>query len=244
MATTGATLIRFRGSPSYVQALTPLVFQDVVATGIPRLDLKLPQSDTKSDAKAEPLNLQAEGAGQSATWLRFSMPEATPPGTYEGTVLIGAERYPSVVEVDARSLIVISPAHLLLQGAPGDELTANLSVINSGNIPCEIPKAQKIGLLDMVGAERAVGIALRGGVQRGEERVAMFAEELAKSHGGRIALNVEEGAGTLAPGEFRHLSVTLRLPDNLKPGRTFGGTWMLLNLSYYVEVQVTEGISA
>jgi hypothetical protein len=240
MAANGATLIRFRGSPNYLQALAPLVFQDVVATGLPRLDLHQPQSETK----AEPLNLQAEGAGQFATWLRFSMPEATPPGTYEGTVLIGADQYPSVIDVEARSLIIISPAHLLLQGAPGDELNANLSVINSGNVAVEIPKLQKIGLLDGVGAERAVGVALRGGVQRGDERVAMFAEELAKSHGGRIALVVEEGAGVLAPGEFRHLSVALRLPEGLKSGRVYGGTWMLLNLSYYIEVQVTEGISA
>lgn len=232
----GATTIRFQGSPRNLQGLLSISFEEVVPLGLPRLELSSPPVEAGSG----PFILQIESAGQFATWLRFSLPEATPPGDYEGAVTIGSEQHAAVVEVRPRLALSVSPRRLSIQAAPGAEVAASLTFVNVGNVAFDIPKVQKIGLLDVKGTERAIGLALRDTTTEGEKRVGLFAQELARSHGGRLVLTVEEGEGTLAPGEFRHLRVTLRLPGDLKVGRIYAGEWMLLNRSYSIEVLVEE----
>lgn len=233
----GTTTINFQGSPRNLQGLVSVAFEEIVPLGLPRLELSSPPAE----ARAEPLDLQIEGAGPSATWLRFSLPESTPPGTYEGAVSIGADRWPALIEISARLALTISPRRLTFQSAPGAELGASVTVINVGNVALEIPRVHKVGLLDIKGPERAIGLALRDTPTEVFERVGMFAEEMARSHGGRLVLTVEEGDGWLAPGGFRHLRLALRLPDDLKVGRTYAGEWMLLNRSYSIEILTSDG---
>lgn len=232
----GTETIHFQGSPRNLQGLVAVAFEEIVPLGLPRLELSSPPAE----AGAGPLVLQVESAGQFTTWLRFTLPEATPPGAYEATVSIGADRHPALVEVTSRLALSISPRRLTLSAAPGAELDARLTVVNVGNVALEIPKLQKVGLLDVKGPERAIGLALRDTTDDGERRIALFAQEMARSHGGRLVLMIEEGAGPLAPGEFRHLAIRLRLPDDLKIGRVYAGEWMLLNRSYFIEVTTED----
>lgn len=236
-----ATYIHFQGSPRNLQGLVSMAFQEVVSAGLPRLELKAPPPEVGT----EPPNLQIESAGHLATWLRFALSDATPPGSYEGTVSIGDEQYASVIEVNPRLSLIISPRRLTLQGTAGAELAAKLTVVNAGNVAFEIPKLHKIGLLDVKGAERAIGVALRDTETSGERRIGLFAEELSRSHAGRLTLTVEWGEGLLlSPGECRRLSIALRLPDGLKGGRIYAGEWMLLNRSYSIEVQAMGDVPA
>ena len=238
MASAGDTAaIRFQGSPRNLQGLASVAFEEIAPLGLPRLELNAPPAE----AGGEPFTLQIEGAGQFATWLRFSLPDPTPPGTYDGTVLIGKDRHPALVEVGDRVALTVSPRRLTLRGAPGAELTTSITFVNVGNVAVEVPRVSKVGLLDIKGPERAMGLALSDAADEGEKRMELFAQELARSHGGRLVLTVERGEGSLAPGEFRHLDVTLRLPAELKAGRTYVGEWMLLNRSYSVEVLVDGG---
>jgi hypothetical protein len=225
--------IHFRGAPTDIEGLVPIAFQDVVSVGLPLLYMSMPQSKNQG----EPFSAQVESAGQSATLLRFSLPE-TPPGTYEAMTLIGTNRYATVIEVVARPLLVVSPSHLSLQSSPGSETDADLSIVNAGNVTCDIPKALKLGLLDQRGPERAFGMALREHAKDGYERINRFTEELANSHSGQVSVVVQEGSGPLGPGELRRLRISLRVPDRLKAGQLYSGTLMLLNLSYYIEIQV------
>jgi len=227
--------IQFRGSPSDLEGLVPIAFQDVVSSGAPLLYLNLP----KSRRYAEPLTIQAESAGQAATLLRISLPE-TPPGKYEAICQIGKERYETLIEVQAEALLVVSPTHLTLQAAAGSEVSAEITIVNSGNIAVDIPAKLKVGLLDLKGPERAFGIALQEKAKAGYERINQFVEELAASHSGQLSLVVDHGAGTLDMGQMRRLQISLRVPERLKAGRTYSGTLMLLNLAYYIEILVMD----
>jgi len=93
----------FHGSPHLVESLVPLPAHVVTAKSS-ALDLQFPSSFLPLP---QSLSLQSVQAGSSATRLRFSLPETSPPGTYEGTVQIGDDTYPIVVRVDPFPYLMI-----------------------------------------------------------------------------------------------------------------------------------------
>ena len=233
MPTKPATSIRFHGSPRMVEALTPLSLQKVLTSSI-TLDIKTPSLAQRT----RPLNLQSEPVGLSNTRLRFSLPESTPPGIYEGTMLIEGQIYPINVEVVPHSYLVILPRQLSLELPPSREAIVDLMLANSGNVPCEIAKVYAFGIFDVDGAERSIGAAFRDSAAKGQGRLDRLLDEAADNHGGLVRVNIREGAGIIDPGAQRELRAALRFSDRLKPGHTYSGTWPLFNLKYYVRISV------
>lgn len=234
MATPSVSPLRFRGAPRSVEGLSVLTAQRPLTAAL-SLNLKLPRS-----MQAAPFTVQTEPIGSTATRLRFSLPESTPPGTYEGTVQIGPESYPVTVEVEPHAYLAISPRQLILVVEPGSEVTSELTIVNSGNVPCEITKAHAFGLFDVKGADRALGAALADPQVKGEARLARLMDEAADNHGGLVRVAIRDGADVIEPGEVRTLRVALRFSEHLKPGQSYWGTWPLYNLQYYVKVDVTR----
>lgn len=232
MATTNVMPIRLRGSPRIVEGLAPFPPQEMLTASL-TFDLKVPQA-----GKQAAFTLETDPVGASATRLKFSLPESTPPGTYEGTAQIGGESYPIKVEVEPYPYLVISPRQLLLQIRPGADTTVDLTLVNSGNVPCEITKTHAFGIFDVKGVENSIGTALRDSKEKGQGRLNRLIDEVADHHGGLVRVTINEGVGVIKPGEFRNLRATLRLSDRLKPGYTYWGTWPLFNLKYYVRVYV------
>jgi hypothetical protein len=239
MATTDSNPIRFHGTPRRAEGLAPLTHEQA-RTATLSLDLKLPPA-LKQTA---PVTLQTVPVGSSATRLRLSLPESTPPGTYAGTLQVDSERYPIVVEVKPHPYLVISPRQLVLEVAPGAEAIVDLMLVNTGNVVCQITKAHLFGLFDVQGVERAIGMALGTSSEKGQGRLTSLMDEAADNHGGLVRVAVREGAGPIEPGALRNLRATLRFSDHLKPGRTYWGTWPLLNLKYYVRVSVASPLRA
>jgi hypothetical protein len=235
MATKADAPIRFRGSPRIVEALAQLTPQQIRSTPL-SVDLKLP----KSEQPAAPLTLQTESVSPSVARLRFSLPESLAPGNYEGTVQINGESQPIVVEVEPFPYLTISPRQLSLQVKPGSQATVGLTLVNSGNVSCEINKVHAFGLFDVEGAERAVGVAIGSSDEKGQGRLNRLLDEAADNHGGLVRVTVQEGLGAIEPGELRNLKATLRFSDRLKPGHTYTGTWPLYNLRYSVQVYVAS----
>jgi hypothetical protein len=228
-----ATVLHFRGSPRLVEGLAPVPPLEVAAVPV-SINLDLPRQ------KPEPLVVQTAPAGATASRLRFSLPEETPPGTYRGTLQFGGQRYPAVVEVEPHPHLLISPSQLSLQAAPGEEVEIALTIVNDGNVEYEVPRAHGFGLFDVTGVERAIGATLRDSEKNGLERINRLADEVADGHGGLVRVNIKEGAGSIAPGKLSNLRVALRLPKQLKAGQTYSGTWPLLNLRYYVRIYVSN----
>ena len=244
MKTPDSTKLIFRGPPRLIEGVAPVPFKDAVSADLPTLEVKLPPVD----AEPEHLTMQVMPAGESATRLRCSFPESTAPGSYEGTVRIGAEQqYAVAIDVEAYPSLLISPRSLSVRGAPGTEAVVNLTAVNNGNIVCELPRVHRLGLLDVKGTGRAMGVALGvaldNKVKNGMGRVDLFTEEMARSHTGRVDLIVEEGSGPLAPGELRQLRIIVRIPAGIKKGRIYAGTWMVLKAGYHVEIQVPNGVT-
>lgn len=233
MVKNAATPIRFRGTPRSLEGLATLAQYQVHGA---TLALNLSQRATQP---ALPLALQTEPIGSAATRLRFVLPESTPPGTYEGTVEIDGANYPVVVEVEPHPYLVVSPRQLVVQVEAGKETSVEVTLVNSGNVPCEIDKVYAFGLFDVEGAERAIGVALRDSSEEGRSRLDRLLDEAADNHAGLVRVAVREGQGSIEPGEVRNVRATLRFSDRLKPGHVYGGTWPMLNLRYSVQVQVS-----
>lgn len=229
--------LRFRGTPSGVEALAPLRVEGAAPT---TLALTLEDAPDAPDARIAPLALQAEPFGAGATRLSFALPESTPPGAYEGTVQIGEERVPVVVEVAAQPDLDASPPSFTLSVAPGSEAHLDVMLVNRGNVPVEIQRAYAFNLLERGGIEEAVHAALREKAESGEQRLARLMDFLTERHGGLVRVAVEDGAGTLAPGEAREVRAELRFGSELRPGAVYNSTWEIANLNLFIEVHVEE----
>jgi hypothetical protein len=167
-----------------------------------------------------------------------------------------------VIEVEPEVELQLVPDQLALRAAPGDRPTVALTLVNAGNVPAAVRRTHAVGLFATGGVERALHrtyVELRGGpagkgddaggeggpraraARPAERPVDRLFELLGEEHGGLLRLTVEEGAGDVAPGERRELRVTLAVPDDLRRGRTYTGTWALHDLRYHVRLVVEDG---
>ena len=176
---------------------------------------------------------------EGSTQLTFSVARTTAPGTYEGTVRLGTEEHPLVLEVEPRVQLRIDPRRLHFAATAGETREVDLSVTNLGNVPCELRAADGFGLFDTGGLDRAIGRAFTNEPATGERRLDMIADAAAEGFGGLVRIKLESGAGELAPGDTRDVHAVFALPDRLEQGRNYWGTWNLYNVNYVVRVDVT-----
>jgi hypothetical protein len=187
-------------------------------------------------AQLAPLEAMPVRAG--AAYLRLSLPETTPPGSYEGTARLGKNEFRVVAEVEPAPSLQITPTHLSLEAEPGAELEVHANALNDGNVPLEIRRTYAFGVFADEGIEEAFGAAFQAETATGERRFDRFVETLADHHGGLVRVQVAEGDGVLEPGDLRQLRLSLHLPTELEAGRTYAGTWSLPGLNYYVQAVV------
>jgi hypothetical protein len=176
--------------------------------------------------------------------LRLVLPEATPPGTYRGTLRLGEEERPLVAEVAGVPGLSLLPATIALAGAPGGTASAELTAINGGNVPAEIPEAQAVGLFAVAGLDRALGRAFATKAGRGLERFDALGSALADEHGGALDVRTAEGAGPMQPGEARRLRLEAALPKQLRGGGAWFGFWRAAGSTVRLKVDVEQEVPA
>jgi len=234
----GDDVLIFRGTPVSLAAIAPPAAEA-------RGERSMARNAVARAAFAAPgeggrvLQVSASAAGDREV-LRTFVPRATAPGRYEGSVTVDGVERTAIFEVEPEPFLRIVPDRLQLAAAAGEQLTRRLTILNLGNVAVEVRGAYAFGLFDVGGVERAVARTIGG--EAGEGRSAdRFVGMLADEHGGMVRLRVEEGAGNVEPGEARDLTVTFHLPDRLRAGHTYWGTWPIEYLRYYVRVQTTRG---
>jgi len=175
------------------------------------------------------------------SWIRVSLPTTTPPGAHRGTIQVGDQKHAATFEVEPRLNLRLIPDSLVLSGRPGARVTAQLTLVNSGNVNFEVRRAYALGVSDVDGLERAFGETFRAKLPAGERLIDHFANKLAEAHGGLVRVQIAKGAGSLAPAESRQLEAVFKLPDRMRPGRIYAGTWPLDHVRYGVQIETTNG---
>jgi len=229
----------FRGAPILVEGLVPLAYQKVLEGAVVRVALTGPDKNGP-----DVLNVQTVPSGQSATLVRFSVPEDTTAGGYTGEIRIGETAFPVSVEIEARPHLQMSPSRFTFMAAPGAQITTAMTALNSGNVPVQISEAGGFGLFDVQGFDRAIGETFRadekGATSEAARPVDRIFSLVAQEHGGLVRVQFRDGAGTIKPGEFRTLNALVRMPDGIKPGHAYSGMWPVANLRIAVRVEVVE----
>lgn len=156
--------------------------------------------------------------------MTLRLPKSTPPGTYEGSAEIEGRTVPIVAEVEARPLAQAEPRRVVLDAAPGETATVDVTLVNTGNVPLDVSEPVTFCLFDGRGLEHAAWAALSAEPPKGKQRLDVFLDDLAESHGGLVTLKPENGKA-IAAGESRAVRLTLRFSDRLLPGKRYAGAW-------------------
>lgn len=226
-------IVRFRGSPERLTGSVALPSGSTLNLEV-RLDLPK-ELGGSVPVYAQPL---APDIGALA-WLRLSLPTSTPPGTYAGTIRVGERPHQVAVEVEPRIQFRFSPAGLVLRGAPGSPVTSGFTLFNTGNVPFDVRRVYAFGVFDVDGLDNAFGQTFRARLEPGERRIDRFAEALAEGHGGLVRVRVLKGSGEVPPNTIREVEATFRLPDRLRPGRTYAGTLPMSYARYGVRIETS-----
>jgi hypothetical protein len=226
-------LLHFQGPPPLVEALTPTPIEAPTFG-----TLTLDAGESGAVATIAPLAVQAVPAGLRATRVLLTLPATTPPGSYTGWVELAQERRPIAIEVSPQTNLLVAPSQLELRAAGGAEVNVTLTLVNAGNVDFDLERVHAFNLMELNAVEETIHAALREQPAAGERRLDRFVDELASRHGGLVRVAIDQGAGTLAPGETRAARARLRLPDELSAGARYSSTWPLGNLNLSVNVDV------
>jgi len=232
VAAAEATTVRFKGSPERLTGLAPAPAAGPLDLQV-RLDLPEPFQSVLP-AYAQPLTA-APGA---PALLRLALPSSTPPGTYTGTIRVGDIDRSVAVEVEPLIRIRFNPVSLVLHGAPGANISAPFNLYNVGNSEFDVLRVYAFGVFDVDGLDDAFGQTFRTKLRPGERRIDVFAEKLADGHGGLVRVRIEKGSGTVPAGAVREVRAVFRLPDRMRPGRSYAGTLPLNYARYGVRIDV------
>jgi hypothetical protein len=180
--------------------------------------------------------LTREGTSMGKVTLR--LPKSTPPGSYAGSVEIGGRQHSVSVEVEPRSRIEASPSRLSFEVQPGGEVSADVTLLNVGNVPFDVPAASTFCMFDGSGFNHAFWIAFTSEPEQGKQRIDLLLDDLAESHGGLVEVRARVAERTIPSGEARDVNVTLRFSDRLRAGHSYAGSWSVDGLTLRVRASV------
>lgn len=215
----------FRGPPDRLGSLLPKP-----AGAADRAAAAVQEPATEPEASLEGADVRTltvrslERAGVEAQRATLRLPRTTPPGTYEGSAVIDGQTVAIVAEVERRPRLEADPRRVALEVAPGETATVAVTLLNTGNVPCDVSDTTTFCLFDGRGFEHAFWAALTSEPPEGKQRVDVLLDDLAESHGGLVTTKVEGGAA-IEPGESREVRLTLRFSDRLQPDKRYAGTW-------------------
>jgi hypothetical protein len=191
---------------------------------------------TLQGAEVQAVTVFRSGGGHPEVRVSLQARPTTAPGRYPGSLEIDGLTVPIVAEVEPSPRVQSEPSRLVLDVEPRSTVTSELRLLNTGNVPVEVPVSSTFCLLDGGGIEHAVWVALTGEPTPDKQRIDLLLDDLAESHGGLVRARTAKRQGPLPPGEARDVHLTLRFSERLRPGRRYAGAWDLEGLRLPVRV--------
>ncbi|PZO17962.1 MAG: hypothetical protein DCF26_08935 [Burkholderiales bacterium] len=121
-------------------------------------------------------------------------------------------------------------------------MQAQLLLENRGNVPIEIDETLVTGVFDNDGIETALAAAYRLDSDDITQIVGTVFARLRDAHGGLLKLRVTEGAGALAVGERRLLTIETVLSSKLHTGHGYHGVLQLGGHAIAVRLSVAPAL--
>lgn len=187
--------------------------------------------------------LPVEGS-QATVPLRLKLAPFTPPGTYQARLRIDGEDVLAEIEVlPTRQLRILTP-YVAVSGSPGETVTARLVVENAGNITEQLSTLGRVVLQEdqqvclslqeaISAVRRAEGDSTAGFLKFADGFVAGLAARQTSA----VKVAVRDGPVLLAPGEVAALTLSLRLPRDLRAGRSYESVLITHGASIPVMIQ-------
>jgi hypothetical protein len=170
--------------------------------------------------------------------LSFRLPKSTPPGSYEGSIDLGEQRIPILVDVESRSSLRFIHPKFTYKGLSGARVRTQLTVLNRGNVSVTVPGRDTFCVFEDGGVARALYRGLAAENLQGARRIDHILDELAEAHGGLVRITINKGAGRLAPEEVRELEIDLHFPRTVMSGKTYRGTWSISGADLEVVIEI------
>lgn len=172
--------------------------------------------------------------------LRVKLPECMAPGTYAAQLEIAGEKHSVEVNVEAQQRLIVRPGQFNFEGDPGGSAEITLTLSNRGNVSIDIPTVFAFGAYDNNGLAEAFASTYRQETDDALKLISHWVHKLRDGYGGLLKCNVTAGAGVLAPGEQRAVTIKTTLPSKLKPGHAYHGVLELGPLAQSIGVKVNK----
>jgi hypothetical protein len=164
--------------------------------------------------------------------IHITIPYQTPPGRYEGELLVAGMAMPLVIHVAEEYCLDVTPGEVVLENKAGGRSIKQVVCTNSGNVPlmigeigavvlddelttCRSLRAVTAAWPDEDGDDHAVDRFIDLYVKEGWKRVV--------AHSGVLRVHTVGGPRELAPGSTEVVDLEVTLPDRLEPRTRYTG---------------------
>ena len=157
--------------------------------------------------------------------LNFTLPSETPPGEYTRYLDIGGVKQKVKLVVQPNIEINVFPTHFTLQNsAPGTKQTIIFTLVNTGNLPFQIPEIKHIAALDMDFLCRAFGFAFRDAKANNfNDTLNSVTENIKQNLADWLSAKVKEAGNSINPGESTLCHLDFTVPKNADAKSDYSG---------------------
>jgi hypothetical protein len=164
--------------------------------------------------------------------IRITIPIHTPPGRYDGKLLVAGQTVDVVIHVVEDYDLDVAPTEVVLENRAGDRTVRQIVCTNRGNVPLVLGEIGAVVLDDELTncrSLRAVTAAWpdEDGQHDAIDRfVDLFVKEGWKKvveHSGVLRVHTAGGSRELLPGQTQVVELEITLPDKLEPRTRYTG---------------------
>jgi hypothetical protein len=174
--------------------------------------------------------------------VEFDLDPTLPPGTYEGDLSYGdVARQHFVLHVPEKVDLNLFPGTIIIRGAPGQRLTKELVMTNTGNVPVTLNKDMpNVNLSEIGELDRAIVSSLKQSAKEGYAKVLdNLVVQLADAQIRPVTITVVELDLEVKPGQTRKFTLDILLPRNTKRNRKYEGSLEIAGREIRLDVQAT-----
>jgi hypothetical protein len=210
---------------------TPDALEGIVRlpTDVPHYLLEVRADDRPEVAtvSSQGLRVRAFPAGGDRARVRVRVDPSTPPGRYPVVLSVGSGSISADLLVQEAAKLTVAPRELLVRGTGSSRHAVETVFTNLGNVPIEIRRSHLVGISEDGSLEAAFADAVSPPELPAARRLDLFANAVARRHGGFLSITVGVDGLTVRPAETVRPSVEIRLPDGLSPEHTYFGAWQV-----------------